>query len=199
MTIMETPALAGAEVGEALASAGPRPRVLGVDPSLTCTGLAGDGWTDAIKPAAKLRGHQRLAFILDRLADFTRHADLVVIEGPAYGSQARERQQGQHERGGLWWLITHSLWVRCTPLAVVPPNKLKQYATGKGVASKDDVIREVVRRFDWFTGDNNQADALALAAMGFDWLGHPMVAMPAKHRAALDGCDWPDLSAAVAA
>jgi hypothetical protein len=34
------------------------PLVIGVDPSLTCTGIAGDGWADALR--CKGKGHHRL-------------------------------------------------------------------------------------------------------------------------------------------
>jgi hypothetical protein len=167
------------------------PRVLGLDLSLTATGLAGDGWTETLKPPAKLRGVERLDWILSIIADrYLAGVTLAAIEGPAYGSQA-SRQSGHHERAGLWWIVVRSLWRRGIPYAVVPPNMRTKYATGRGNAGKDDVMREVARRFPWFTGDNNQADALVLAAMAADHLGHPIAAMPATHRAALAAVDWP--------
>lgn len=173
------------------------PKIIGLDLSLTGTGIAGDGWTETISHP-KLRGHARLQAILNDIAKFTIGADMVVVEGPAYGSQAAGRQQGQHERAGLWWLTTHKLWKSDTWIAVAPPNKLKQYATGKGNAGKDDIVREVTRRFDWFGGDNNAADALVLAAMGYDHFGAPIVEVPKTHRAALNGVQWPAELAAAA-
>lgn len=175
-------------------------KVLGVDLSLTCTGIAGDGWTDTVKPPAKLRGHERLHHIRNTLVDrYLAGVTLVVVEGPSYGNQGSSRQQGHHERAGLWWIVTHTLWTRGTPFAVAPPAARAKYATGKGNAGKADVVREVTRRFPWFRGGEDEADALVLAALGADWLGAPMVAMPALHRAALTGCDWPNLDADVAA
>ncbi len=75
---------------------------------------------------------------------------------------------------------------------MVSPNARAKYATGKGNAGKADVVREVTRRFDWFTGGEDEADALVLAAMGADWLGYPIVPMPAVHRKALDAVQWPE-------
>ncbi len=169
-------------------------RVLGIDPSLTATGLAlaaEDPITVALKPPAKLRGHHRLAWLLGEITDSgtARQAALIVIEGPSFGSQAGQR--GHHERAGLWWLVTHRLWALHIPYAVAPPAAVKRYATGKGNAGKDDVLREVTKRFPWFSGGNDEADALVLAAMGADHLGHPLTPMPAAHRAALAGVDWP--------
>ena len=167
------------------------PRVLGLDLSLTSTGIAScTGWADTLKPPAKLRGHDRLRWLLTAVADHTRLADLVVVEGPSYGSQAG--QAGHHERAGLWWLTTHQLWTREVPVAVAPPSCVKRYATGKGNASKDAVLSAVVRRFAWFGEGNDAADAVILAALGADQVGAPMVAMPKEHRAALGGVAWPD-------
>jgi crossover junction endodeoxyribonuclease RuvC len=167
------------------------PKVLGLDLSLSGTGVAGANWTATIKPPAKLRDVARLDWILSAILDRAADVDLVVVEGPAYSRQAS--QQGHHERAGLWWVTIRALWRRGVPYAVVTPGGLKRYATGKGTASKDEVLVAVTRRFDWFAGDNNAADALVLAAMGADHLGTPLATMPDKHRGALDAVTWPDL------
>lgn len=44
--------------------------------------------------------------------------------------------------------------------------------------------------------DNNQADALVLAAMGADHYGTPLVELPKAHREALEKVAWPDLTVA---
>lgn len=169
-------------------------RVLGIDPSLTCTGLAGHGWTDTIKPGDR-RGADRLVWIRDTLTDrWLAGVDLVAMEGPAY---SRQGQAGHHEGAGLWWLIRIALASKGVPAAVVTPGSLKLYATGKGGAGKDVVMREVARRFPWFEGGEDEADAVVLAAMAADHLGEPMVAMPATHRAALAKVEWPELVAPV--
>lgn len=166
------------------------PRVIGCDLSLSGTGLGSNaGWTVTLKPPAKLRGHERMAWLLEQIASYTRGADLVVIEGPSYGSQAG--QAGHHERAGLWWLVTHRLWVAGQPLAVAPPKSVKKFATGNGNAGKDSMMLAAARRFPDFDGDNNACDALFLAALGADHLGVPMVVMPQAHRVALDGVAWP--------
>lgn len=166
--------------------------ILGLDLSLAATGLAGDGWTETLKPPARLRGVERLDWIRSTIADrYLTGVTLAAVEGPSYGSQGAGRQSGHHERAGLWWLVVRTLWRRGIPYAVVTPAGRARYATGRGNAGKDDVMREVARRFPWFTGDNNAADALVLAAMAADHLGHPLAAMPATHRAALAAVEWP--------
>ncbi|WP_345155443.1 hypothetical protein [Micromonospora maritima] len=173
------------------------PRVLGLDLSLTCTGLAGADWTDTIKPPAKMRGTARMMFIRTTLLDrFLNGYDVVAVEGPSYGSQAG--QAGHHERAGLWWVIRCVLDARGHQVAVIPPASVKRYATGKGNADKAAMMLAVARRFPWFDGGEDEADALWLAAMAADHLGHPMCDMPAANRKALDAVQWPELTLAAA-
>jgi crossover junction endodeoxyribonuclease RuvC len=182
---------------------GPNLNVVGIDPSLTGTGLAvirpgGLVATDTI--TTELRSHSRLTHIVDEIrqtavtAGRWGPADLVVIEGPSYGNQGTGRQSGHHERAGLWWLITHMLWQSNVPYAVVPPASRCRYATGKGNAAKDQVLAAVIRRFGDVAevSDNNQADALVLAAMAADHLGQPLVTMPVAHVEALVKVTWPE-------
>jgi crossover junction endodeoxyribonuclease RuvC len=62
------------------------------------------------------------------------------------------------------------------------------------------VLLAVARRFpDYDVRNNNEADALVLAAMGFDHLGQPLVQMPAPHRAALAAAQWPNHSEGISA
>lgn len=192
MTTIQSPAVVSGPVTAADTATGPK--VLGLDLSLTSPGLAGNGWADTLKPPAKLRGVERMGWIRGAITDrYLTGVALVVVEGPSYGNQAG--QSGHHERAGLWWLIRYTLHRRAVPVAVVSPASLKMYATGRGNAGKDDVLREVTRRFDWFQGDNNAADATILHTMGADHLGHPPVGMPKTNRNALAKCDWPDLAA----
>jgi crossover junction endodeoxyribonuclease RuvC len=169
--------------------------VLGLDLSLTSTGTAistGSSYdTNRIRPPGGFRGHLRLSWLADKIAGIARGIPLVVVEGPAFGAKG----DAYHQLAGLWWVITLRLWDDGIPTAVVPPAALKRYATGKGNAGKDDVLRETCRRFPTFGGGNDEADALWLAAMGADHLGHPLTPMPATHRAALAGVDWPALPA----
>lgn len=166
-------------------------KIIGLDLSLTSTGVAGDGWTDTIVPGSR-RGHERLQFIRDAIGDYTRMTDFVVIEGLGFGHD-RDRANA-----GLSWIVRHDLWRRDLGYGLVPPSNRMKYATGKGQADKDAVLLAVARRFEWFDGGNDEADALVLAAMGYDRAGAPLVVMPEAHRKALAGCKWPGSMAAVA-
>ncbi|MFD5509159.1 hypothetical protein ACFWIB_15460 [Streptomyces sp. NPDC127051] len=186
-----------------------RPLVIGIDSSLTCTGVAGGDWADALRPP-KLTGHARLTWLLDEVTDRTKSADLVVIEGPAYGQQL---QAGHHERAGLWWLITQMLYRRDIPYAVANPHLRTIYATGRANPAQDQPQKQrariakgmvctfVIERLGiWCegVGKYDAADAAVLAAMGLDWLGYPLLALPEGHRRALATVHWPTTIPAVA-
>jgi crossover junction endodeoxyribonuclease RuvC len=171
-------------------------RIIGLDLSLTATGVADShGAPQLIKPRTK--GHERLEQIAGAVDSIvlvgntmSDTADLVVVEGPSFGSEG----SAYHQLAGLWWLITHNLWTARIPYAVVSPQARAKYATGKGNAGKDAVLAAVVRRFPALeVNDNNVADAVVLMAMGCDRAGVPLVDMPAVNREALAKVDWPPL------
>jgi hypothetical protein len=66
------------------------------------------------------------------------------------------------------------------------------YATGKGNASKEAVLAEAVRRFNYQGNDNNEADALVLWCLAQDAAGTPAVVVPATHRRVLTSVEWPE-------
>jgi Holliday junction resolvasome RuvABC endonuclease subunit len=183
-------------------------RVTGLDISLTSTGLAINE-TDSVAGdhggAARIRT-ARAAQCTDLVADDLRrirtiaraigeagtwYSDLIVVEGPSYG---QARQTGEHTRAGLWWHIAYVADSAEVPLLVVPPATLKTYATGKGNASKDDVLAAVVKRYPgWDVTGNDVADAVILCAIGSRLLGHPLESsLPQSHLRALDKLTLPD-------
>lgn len=177
--------------------------VVGIDTSLTATGLASSrgwchtvGYTDKKRPITKLPHADRLAALETVRADVIRdigHPDLAVMETPALSRSGG----GSHERGWLWWEVYRHLARTGVPVALMSTNQRAQYATGKGSASKSAVVDAVARRWPaWVTeGDDNQADAVALMAAGLDWLGLPIVPMPQTHTRALEGAAWPEREA----
>lgn len=165
------------------------PLTIGVDLSLEGTGIASSsGWCERIE--TKKTGHARLSAILAELSLLViRDAQLIVIEG-LYGIA----QPGQHERVGLLYLFTHGLWTNHRPFVIIPPASLKKYATGHGGSAKDAVLIAAIRRFPQYDiGSNDEADAVWLAAMGCDHLGHPLVDMPNVNRKALAAVQWPEM------
>lgn len=187
-----------------------QPRVVGLDLSLTSTGVAGTDWACAHRPGRR-RSHERLDWLLAAVALGVRDgADLVVVEGAAYAQGA---QAGHHELAGLWWLVTQYLWRNGIPYAVVTPHGRTIYATGRANPAQEwpkkdrsrvakGMVRAVaVERYGVECegpGRYDQADATILAAMGLDWLGYPTVPVPDTHRRALEAVRWPDLIPAAA-
>jgi len=167
--------------------------VIGLDLSLTATGIA-DGTTERLRPR-DVEGSGRLEWLREsimwRVAAPGLHADLVVMEGPAY---SRALQKGHHEAAGLWWLIRWSLHTERIPTAVVTPSALKKYATGKGDATKPDMRLTLYQRAGFDIRDDNECDAWWLRAMGLDHLGHPLVEVPKTHRDALAKVAWPEVT-----
>lgn len=181
--------------------------VIGIDPSLTATGVATPDGVRTIRSS----GHdndtlrQRSTRLHDLAVEVLGVIDgarsrwigglgdnvLVVIEAPAYASKTGKN----HERSGLWWLIVDDLIGPGIAVDVVEvtTNQRMRYATGKGQADKDEVLAAVIRRYpDVDVRNNNEADALILRAMGCDAIGAPLVVVPKAHRVDLPKVAWPD-------
>lgn len=165
------------------------PLVCGLDLSLVATGTAHQSpvATDTYTVCGEGMGVIRLRLLAGKISVRCAGVDLVVIEGPSYGSMG----PGFHERAGLHWLVVDRLWIARIPYVIVPPTVVKKYATGKGNANKGAMIDAATRRYPHVQtgGDDNQVDALWLAAMGLDYLTGQHV-VPEAHRAALGSVDW---------
>jgi Holliday junction resolvasome RuvABC endonuclease subunit len=172
-------------------------KIVGIDPSLTSTGLAVivDGRASVDRLATNPCGDtvearvQRTARIVTSIRDWTLHADLVVIEGPSYSSGTGHA----HDRAGLWWAIASRIVHDATPVAVAPPACRAMLGTGRGNATKDAVLAAVIKRYpDVEITGNDEADALVLAAAGSRWLGSPIDDLPQTHLRAMAKIQWPE-------
>lgn len=186
--------------------------VVGLDLSLTSTGMAifDNGLlteVDNVKSKGKATDtlydryirHDRLQ---QDILDFTLGyvgglPDLVVIESPSFGSIGGSA----HDRSGLWWRVASGVMDWAVPVGMVAPTTRAKYATGSG-ATKDKkvVVAHVIERYvnestPRITNDD-QADAVALAAMGCRWLGEPVEAyLPEANLEAMRGAKWPQKAA----
>ena len=175
--------------------------VLGVDPSLTGTGLALVGPGTCVTTTVGTKGKRadsladrdrRLAHVAGRLADFlTPAVRLAVIEGPA-----RVTVGSTLDRYGLWWRLVHRLHSRDIPVAVCAPATRAKWSAGTGRADKAAVAVHVARMWQAVElADDNQADALCLATMGAQYLGIPLPCGEplARHLDTLPAVAWPDI------
>ena len=159
--------------------------VVGIDPSLSATGLAAaDGATSTVGGDSRV-GDLRLARIADAVATAIAGAHLVVIEDlptHAKGAGFTGRAQG---------VVRLALVNAGVPYAAVIPSVLKKFATGSGNASKGDLRMALYKRAGLDLRDDNQVDAWWLRAAGLQRLGQPAVSLPAAQVRVLDGVEWP--------
>lgn len=166
--------------------------IVGLDVSLTCTGAAvleaepGEAdaellhvrsWTTAAAGRALAARGRRLQSIraqaitlfdeLDERADRYR---LLVVEGPDLHNPSGELA----DRCGLWWDLLHAAHAYRFAAVEVPPSRLKLFTTGHGRSSKQAVKAAVERRYGVSVANDDEADALGLAAMGAEAFGAPL-------------------------
>jgi Holliday junction resolvasome RuvABC endonuclease subunit len=171
--------------------------VVGIDPSLTATGLAwADGTTSTVKYLPGITGDQRLMVIADAVEEVTTipmigHAvDLAILEDlptHAHGAGITGMVQG---------VVRHQLQRDDVPYITVPAATLKKYATGKGNATKPDMRMELYKRTGLDLKDDNQVDAWWLRALGYELLGKPIITMPKTNTDALGKLTLPAVVAA---
>jgi Holliday junction resolvasome RuvABC endonuclease subunit len=172
-------------------------RILGIDTSLTGTGLAmidvldmeddnplaayiaqtatakAPGPTkDKSKAAMVHRVEALLAQIDAVFTDGEEPIDAVGIEGLAYSA-------GNASAWVLAWVWGETIRL-CVkhkkPLTVVATSARAKYATGKGNAGKDEVLLAASKAFPHAgITDNNQADALIVGAVVCHQLGYPIL------------------------
>jgi Holliday junction resolvasome RuvABC endonuclease subunit len=179
------------------------PRVVGIDLSLTGTGLAAvgtltvGGSADLAVRTIKSTGRkddtlrqrrERIYQIASSVARFAQGAQLAVIEGPSFMSKGGSNW----DRAGLWWSVVDLLMLEPIDIAVAPPTVVKKFAAGKGNADKTAVAGGIVRLWGerCSASNDNEYDALTLATMGAQRLGIPGVPTRAHHEAALASVAW---------
>lgn len=179
--------------------------IVGLDPSLVSCGIAtldADGSARAWSVGHTGRSGASHADRSDRIVAQTRlvlgkiprGAELVVIEDIPVGIKTLPSFV---DRCALWFGLYSSLRARETPLAVVNPATRAKWATGSGRADKGAVLAAV--RADWpevRIANDNDADALTLAAMGALQLGYPLpFEIRNRHHAGIEVVAWPEIGA----
>lgn len=157
------------------------PRVVGLDLSMTATGIAdADGKTSTVKPHGS--GDARLTEIRAEVRTAVYGSDFVVIEDlPANAKSA-----------GITGMVHGAIRVMLQsgpPYVLLTPATLKKFATGRGNAGKPEMAVALFKRAGLELGDDNQVDAWWLRAAGLTILGHPPVQVPAAQTGALAAVD----------
>lgn len=177
-------------------------RVLGIDQSLTATGLcrvdlfpAGPGavegdWDINVctvsapkgKTMTKREYSRRVTALVDQIEGALEGVDLVAMEDLAYGA-----------KGAAAWVLPW-LYGRIIDLCerhdkrliVVNVSTVKKYATGNGNAGKDVVMLAVAKRWPGLVANNNEADSVVCAAVGCRYLGLPIDTVPKENLKFMD-------------
>lgn len=181
-------------------------RIASLDLSLTATGIAvthdGHGHprlacrtiTPIKRRSATAIDHQRMQQIIAAVQAAVRNRpDLVVIE---WLPQFTGHGDATLRLAELHGLVKHWLWSRGITYVDVKPTYLQMYATGKGKATKDEVLKAVIARYGRFLHIHtyDEADAVALLASALHHYGQPLVGVQSHHVQALEGTTWPDLT-----
>lgn len=174
-------------------------RVLGIDTSLTGTGLCRADFTPdglvlmtatvSAPPPAKNGDRSKRAMarrvnalieqidaaIYDPLYPDEPKPDLIAMESLAYAAKGE----------GVWvlpWVFGRVIELAekyDVPLIVVGTSQLKKYVTGKGNTPKEEVTLAIIKRWpEAEAKNNNEADAVACCAIGCRYLGMPIDNVP---------------------
>jgi Holliday junction resolvasome RuvABC endonuclease subunit len=151
--------------------------VIGLDPSITSTGLAlvqdgqvielgntkstgkkGASYDDWLARIDKVHRQTRVT-----LSDWLdQHViDLAVIEAPSHGSKFGN----PHERAGLWWRLYKDLSSWGISIKTLAPKSRAKYITGNGNADKTEVLAAARERWGEIP-NHDLADAVGLAMWG---------------------------------
>jgi len=163
--------------------------ILGIDFSLTATGVCAitDGEAESITIRSVKEEHwfdfpKRVTGIAFDIEEWVGDRDpYVILESPAFAAKSSSLDR----MFGGWWLLLDVLTTTCSfdPPLLVTPSQVKKFATGKGNAGKDEVMLATARRYpDVVIGNNNEADALTIAAIGAAAYEEPFTSTLTKYQ-----------------
>lgn len=163
--------------------------VVGLDLSLTSTGWAYDNNQGII--SVKSKETERLADIVNQFTKLLHEIKnpVVVLEGYSFASRSGQAFS-IGELGGVIRLCLHNLKI---PFAVVPPTCRAKFATGRGNASKNEVVSSISAKTGivWAgKGSDDMCDAWILQEMGLYVLGKSRYQWGKENIDSLQKIDW---------
>ena len=162
---------------------------MGLDLSLTSTGYSCDGATGII--ASKSTGVERLIEISESIVQIANESniDVVLIEGYSFASRSGQA----FSIGEIGGVVRVALKKANKPWVQIPPTCRAKFATGRGNASKNEVISAISARTGIVWGNpgaDDRCDAWILEQMGLSYLGISQYDWPNLNLSALDKVDW---------
>lgn len=173
-------------------------KVLGIDPSLTCTSLVltvrfgehdlcgvekhecelAERVAKSLDPLVQhhvdrivggdLRGVERLDRFDTELESYL--GDVGEVDLAVIEGYAYGAEMKREVLGELGGVIRMALWRNRVPYMIVAVPTLKKFTMGRGNTPKSMMIKEVYKRWGFEAGDDNDADAYALSMLGQEWL-----------------------------
>lgn len=166
--------------------------VLGVDPSLASTGVcfADDEY---LTHQSKDKGPKRLIDIRNFVMAIVRahHVEMIAIEGYSFSS----RNTHAHALGELGGVLRTAFYEYGVQYVDIPPTVRAKFATGRGNASKSEVVSSISARTGivWSgSGADDMCDAWVLRQIVLTKYGQSSYDWPAAHVAALEKIEWTD-------
>ena len=171
--------------------------VVGIDPSLTGTGIASlrrgghvlsqhYGRAGALTETLRQRSERR-RWLVAAFADWIppRSNVLVVIEDPAYGAKGG----ATWDRAGLWGALVDKAFGKDCDVVAVGNKTHPKWVTGKGSADKAACAAAIADRYGVDADCDNCSDAAALVLLGAHALG--WIEAPEYARDVLTTVHWP--------
>lgn len=171
--------------------------VVGLDLSLTSTGWSADGKSGIISSAFK--NEARLDDISRQVKTLLSNIDTphVVVEGYSFASRSGQA----HSIGELGGVVKLTLFRMSVPYAIVPPTCRAKFATGRGNASKNEVVSAISAKTGivWSgKGADDMCDAWILEEMGRVHTGTGRYEWAKLNMDALSKVNWGDFGGSLA-
>lgn len=175
---------------------------VGIDPSATSTGIA---WPTGVKTVKGCKASaenetdtpsdwaHRIHDIVTEVVETVIGLDpqIVLIEEPPRKVSGRFVSAFAHERAGVYWGILCQLQQLGFTVAAVNNSKVKTVLSGDGKADKKQQLANARRFFPSITFKvHDEADAMALCAIGQHWIGADIGLFSEVHRESFPGAPW---------
>lgn len=102
---------------------------------------------------------KRMIALTDQIVNELSRNDVICIEGFSYASRGR----GMDFQFGLGHYVRNTLYKNGVDYTIVAPSQVKKFATGKGNASKDNMILPIYKNWGFENDSDNVRDAYVLA------------------------------------
>ena len=164
-------------------------KIIGLDLSLTSTGVCVAGEASALLTGYK--GAERLHVISSEIIKICKEnkVDFAVIEGYSFASKNSQA----HSIGELGGCVRMRLWEEGIPFVDVPPTCRAKFATGKGNASKNEVVSSISAKTGivWSgSAASDMCDAWILEQMAIAQLGESQYDWTKEQLSSLLKVDW---------